>query len=95
MLQLNEHEIDVMVSQNAIPARKHLGGYKPYVFTEQGVAMLAAVLNSERAVQVNIEIIRTFVRLRKMLVSNAELARKNLLTWKRNTTPSLRWCLTL
>lgn len=65
-----------MVSQNAIPSRKHLGGYNPYVFTEQGVAMLATVLNSERAIQVNIEIMRTFVRLRQMLASNAELARK-------------------
>jgi hypothetical protein len=65
-----------MVSQNAIPSRKHLGGYNPYVFTEQGVAMLATVLNSDRAIQVNIEIMRAFVRLRQMLASNAELARK-------------------
>ena len=42
----------------------------PYVFTEQGVAMLSSVLNSKRAVQVNIEIMRTFVRLRQMLLSN-------------------------
>lgn len=76
MFQLNDQEIDFMVSQNAIPSRKHLGGYNPYVFTEQGVAMLATVLNSERAIQVNIEIMRTFVRLRQMLASNAELARK-------------------
>jgi hypothetical protein len=73
---LNDQEIDLMVSQNAIPFRKHLGGYNPYVFTEQGVAMLATVLNSERAIQVNIEIMRTFVRLRQMLASNAERARK-------------------
>src|SRR3990172_6698258 len=57
MFQLNEKEIDSMVSQNAIPSRKYLGGYQPYVFTEQGVAMLATVLSSERAVQVNIAII--------------------------------------
>ena len=76
MFQLSEEEIDVMVSQNAIPSRKHLGGYNPYVFTEQGVAMLATVLNSERAVQANIQIMRTFVRLRQMLASNAELAHK-------------------
>jgi len=73
---LNDQEIDLMVSQNAIPSRKHLGGHNPYVFTEQGVAMLATVLNSERAIQVNIEIMRTFVRLRQMLASNAERARK-------------------
>ncbi len=76
MFQLSKEEIDVMVSHNAIPSRKHLGGYNPYVFTEQGVAMLATVLNSERAVQANIEIMRTFVRLRRMLSSSAELARK-------------------
>ena len=48
----------------------------PYAFTEQGVSMLSTVLNSERAIHVNIEIMRAFVRLRKMLASNAELARK-------------------
>jgi hypothetical protein len=50
--------------------------YPPMAFTEQGVAMLSSVLNSQRAVQVNIAIMRTFVRLRQMLISNAELARK-------------------
>lgn len=61
--------------QNGTPRR---GGrrYLPYVFTEQGVAMLSSVLHSKRAVQVNIEIMRAFVRLRQMLASNAELARK-------------------
>lgn len=76
MFQLNDQEIDIMVSQNAIPSRKHLGGYQPYVFTEQGVAMLATVLNSERAVHANIAIMRAFVKLRQMLASNTELARK-------------------
>ena len=50
--------------------------YLPYAFTEQGVAMLSSVLRSSRAVQVNIAIMRTFVRLRELLLSNAELARK-------------------
>ncbi len=50
--------------------------YLPYAFTEQGVAMLSSVLRSKRAVQVNIEIMRAFVRLRRMLASNADLARK-------------------
>lgn len=50
--------------------------YLPYVFTEQGVAMLSSVLNSKRAVQVNIEIMRTFVRLRRMLLSNKDLSRR-------------------
>ena len=50
--------------------------YPPYAFTEQGVAMLSSVLKSKRAIQVNIEIMRTFVRLRRILASHAELARK-------------------
>jgi hypothetical protein len=76
MFQLNDQEIDSMVSQNAIPSRKHLGGYNPYVFTEQGVAMLSTVLNSDRAIEVNIKIMRAFVKLREMLSSNKELAHK-------------------
>jgi len=50
--------------------------YAPYVFTEQGVAMLSSVLRSPRAAKVNVEIMRAFVRLRTWLASNAELARK-------------------
>jgi hypothetical protein len=50
--------------------------FLPYAFTEQGVAMLSSVLRSPRAVQVNIEIMRAFVRLRRMLHENAELARR-------------------
>lgn len=50
--------------------------YLPYAFTEQGVAMLSSVLNSERAVQVNIAIVRAFVRMRKFLQSNDILAKK-------------------
>jgi len=94
MFQLNEKEIDSMVSQNAIPSRKYLGGYKPYVFTEQGVAMLATVLNSERAVQVNIAIMRVFVKLREMIACNKDLARK-LMIWKRNMMLNSRLFLTL
>lgn len=50
--------------------------YPPFAFTEQGVAMLSSVLRSKRAVQVNVEIMRAFVRLRQFLASNAELSRK-------------------
>ncbi|MEW6387806.1 MAG: hypothetical protein AB1491_09870 [Thermodesulfobacteriota bacterium] len=50
--------------------------YYPYAFTEQGVAMLSSVLNSPRAVRVNIEIMRAFVRMRQMLASHAKLAKK-------------------
>ncbi|MBI5195822.1 MAG: ORF6N domain-containing protein [Nitrospirae bacterium] len=76
MFQLNEREIDSMVSQNAIPSRKHLGGYQPYVFSEQGVAMLATVLNSETAILANIAIMRAFVKLRQILSTHKELANK-------------------
>src|SRR4030066_149358 len=76
MFQLNNSEAEQLVSQNVIPHKKYLGGSLPYVFTEQGVAMLSSVLNSERAVEINIEIMRAFVRLREMILSNKDLARK-------------------
>lgn len=76
MFQVTEQEVEWLVSQNVIPHRKHFGGSLPYAFTEQGVAMLSGVLKSPRAVAVNVEIMRAFVQLRKMLASNAELARK-------------------
>ena len=77
MFQLSSEEADNLRSQFAISSPGHGGRrYLPYVFTEQGVAMLSSVLNSERAVQVNIAIMRTFVKLRQMLASNADLARK-------------------
>jgi hypothetical protein len=64
-------------SQFVTSSRKHRGRvYRPYAFTEQGVAMLSSVLNSERAVKVNIAIMRAFVKLRETLETNRELARK-------------------
>ena len=62
----------------AAPETTTHGGrrYAPYAFTEQGVAMLSSVLRSQRAVQVNIEIMRAFVRLRRILAANAEIARR-------------------
>jgi len=76
MFRLNEKEADALVSQNAIPSRKHLGGHLPFVFTQEGVAMLSSVLRSDRAVQANIAIMRAFVSLREALSSNAKLAAK-------------------
>jgi hypothetical protein len=76
MFRLNANEMGSLVSQNVIPSRGKFGGARPMAFTEQGVAMLSSALRSPRAVQVNIAIMRTFVRLRQMLLSNAELARK-------------------
>jgi hypothetical protein len=63
-------------SQSVISKGRGGRRYNPYVFTEQGVAMLSSVLNSPRAVVVNIEIMRAFVRLRKWIASHAELAAK-------------------
>ena len=76
MFQLTEKEADLLVSQNVIPSKQSLGGYLPYVFTQEGVAMLSSVLRSKRAIQVNVAIMRAFVRLRQMLESNVELNRK-------------------
>jgi len=76
MFRLSQAEADQLVSQNVIPHRKYLGGSLPYAFTEQGVAMLSSVLRSERAVQVNVEIMRAFVRLRRMLSAHKDLARR-------------------
>ncbi len=73
MFQLTEEEAEIMVSQNAIPSRQSLGGSMPYVFTEQGVASISGVLTSERAVTVNIQIMRAFVAMRRFIASNAEV----------------------
>ncbi|MEN8247693.1 MAG: ORF6N domain-containing protein [Bacteroidota bacterium] len=73
MFQLNEKETEVMVSQNAIPSKKHLGGSLPYVFTEHGVLMLANVLKSGRALQMSVQIIEIFVKLREMLITHKDL----------------------
>ncbi len=74
MFQLDYQELEILRSQ--IVTSSEWGGrrYRPYAFTEQGVAMLSSVLRSPRAVKVNIEIMRTFVRLRSMLASHQELA---------------------
>jgi hypothetical protein len=76
MFMLNESEADLLVSQNVIPHKKYLGGHLPYAFTEQGVAMLSSVLKSKRAIQVNIEIMRAFVKLKEVLSTHKDLAKK-------------------
>ena len=77
MFQLSLQELRNLKSQIAISSSRWGGRrHQPYAFTEQGVAMLSSVLNSERAVQVNIEIMRAFVRLRALIASNKELARR-------------------
>ncbi|MEY2521422.1 MAG: hypothetical protein QOF24_3181 [Verrucomicrobiota bacterium] len=76
MFELSAKEIQSLVSQFVIPSVRNLGGSKPMAFTEQGVAMLSSVLKSDRAVRVNIAIMRAFVRLREALETNRELALK-------------------
>ena len=76
MFRLEQAEVDRLRSQFGISNGRGGRRYAPYAFTEQGVAMLSSVLRSDRAIHVNIEIMRAFVRLRQMLASNAELARK-------------------
>lgn len=73
MFQLAETEVEIMVSQNAIPSRQHLGGSLPYAFTEHGVLQLANVLKSTRAKQMGIKIIEVFVKMRDMLTNNLNL----------------------
>lgn len=77
MFQLNKEEVANLISQSVI-SKSGRGGTRhlPRVFTEQGVAMLSSVLNSKRAILVNIQIIRTFIRLREMLIENDYLRRK-------------------
>jgi hypothetical protein len=77
MLQLTAEEWAALRSQFVI-SKDGRGGrrYAPYAFTEQGVAMLSSVLKSSRAITVNIEIMRAFVRMRELLASNKELAQQ-------------------
>lgn len=78
MFQLSEMEASALnSSQIVMSSRRHRGAiYKPYAFTELGVAMLSSVLNSDRAVQMNIFIMRAFMKLREMLATHADLAEK-------------------
>ena len=76
MFQLTKSELANLKSQIVISSWGGLRRARPYAFTEQGVAMLSSVLKSKRAVHVNIEIMRTFARLREMIISHKDLQRK-------------------
>jgi hypothetical protein len=76
MFQLTEKEKAEVVTNCDNLARLKFSPHLPYAFTEHGALMLANVLNSERAAQTSVHVVRAFVRLRQMLASNAELARK-------------------
>jgi hypothetical protein len=76
MFQLNDEEVEAMVSQNVIPSKKHLGGYLPYAFTEHGVLMLANVLRSDRAIAVSVRVIEIFVKMREMVSTHKDILLK-------------------
>jgi hypothetical protein len=77
MFQLSKLEYENLISQIAISSSEHGGRRRlPYVFTEHGVAMLSSVLRSPRAIQMNIFIIRAFVKIRELISTNKDLARK-------------------
>jgi hypothetical protein len=73
MFVLSENEINQLVSQFVIPSKSFLGGAQPFAFTEQGIAMLSSILNSEKAIAINISIIRAFVTMRQFTLSYSEL----------------------
>ncbi len=77
MFQLTDSEYETLRSQIGI-SKEGKGGrrYNPYVFTEQGIAMLSSVLNSKRAIQVNIQIMRIFVKLKQVALTHQELSRR-------------------
>ncbi|MEE9604045.1 MAG: ORF6N domain-containing protein [Candidatus Scalindua sp.] len=76
MFQLTKGEYESLRSQFVTLRRGQHRKYLPYAFTEQGVAMLSSVLNSKRAIQVNIQIMRAFIKLREMLLTHKELKQK-------------------
>jgi hypothetical protein len=76
MFQLSKDEFENLRCHFGTSSQWGGRRYPPYAFTEQGVAMLSSILKSRRAVQVNIEIMRAFVRLRQILASNKELAKR-------------------
>jgi hypothetical protein len=76
MFQLSVEEVGVLTSQNVMSKARGGRRHRPYAFTELGVAMLSSVLRSKNAVRVNIDVMRVFVALRRMVSGNRELARK-------------------
>lgn len=73
MFEMSNKEIERMVSQKVIPSKSYFGGAAPFCFTEQGVSMLSCVLNSKAAVEVNIRIIRVFVKMREYALTHKEI----------------------
>ena len=78
MFELTKKEYQSLRSQDVILKRGQHSKYPPFAFSEQGVAMLSSTLNSERAIQVNIQIMRAFIRLRQMIATHKDLKKKTL-----------------
>lgn len=76
MFRMSKIEAGSLVSQSVIPHKKFLGGSTPYAFTQEGVAMLSSVLRTPRAVQMNILIMRAFVRMRELIATHKEFAQR-------------------
>ena len=76
MFQLTSNELDSMVSQNATPSKKYFGGSLPYAFTENGIAMLSSILKSDTAINVNIQIMRTFTKLKNLSVPYFDIIKR-------------------
>lgn len=87
MFQLTDDEIELMRSQNATASKRNIR-YRPYAFTEHGAIMATNVLNSPRAVEVGVYVVRAFVKLRQLVGTHKELARK-LASWSREWTPMM------
>jgi hypothetical protein len=74
--QLTKDEANMLVSHFAIPSKRSLGGYLPYVFTEHGTLMAANIIKSSIAIQASIAIVRTFTKLREMILTHKDLQKK-------------------
>lgn len=73
MFRMTGKEIDGMVSQNVIPSKSYFGGAAPFCFTEQGVTMLSCILNSKTAIEVNLRVVRVFVKMREYALTHKEI----------------------
>jgi hypothetical protein len=73
MFEMTGKEIDRMVSQNVIPSKSYFGGAAPFCFTEQGVTMLSCILNSKTAIEVNLRVVRVFVKMREYALTHKEI----------------------
>jgi hypothetical protein len=76
MFELTEIEMNEVVSQNVIPSKQYFGGANPFAFTENIVAMLSSVLKSEKAIDINIAIMRAFTLLRKAMLLNKDIVQE-------------------